>query len=371
MTYQNPNMGGIRPQYPGGNMPQMNQPNFQGYPGMQQAGNPYMNRPPQYPGNPGQMGFGGPGGYPGNMPGMPNPYQNRQQQQFQPQFQPQQQRNGRRPGLMSKLGNQQAAGMPPQGFNQYPQMGPNQQAGRRGLNLGRRQGGGGVPSQPMFQQPQAAPPGVSPMGKQIKPKQFTLSAVGNASGGSGVATIPDGNNLSLIANNLPDPASIAQGQNLSYVAFLTNRKGQGAFPVGQLMPIGGGTYRLNFNSNVPFYDYDQVLVSLENPYAIQNRPTGQVVLASTGGAGLSLPKPVRNFMGGVWSKVKGAGKGIGNRISGIKKPKEEPLPEPSANFQNLFNNYTLGPSIAPPLGTNPELPGLGSPTEAPLLGGNP
>ncbi len=270
----------------------------------------------------------------------------------------------RRPGLAARLaGNQQGS---PAGLGQsyQPQFSPvpaaappAQGIATKGLRLGRRNQAPGFGAQTP-----GMPLQVSPMGRTVKPKQFNLTGTG---GGTGIAAINDANSFSLIANNLPDPAGMGGDANGGaqpvYMAYLTNRKGQGSFAVGQLYPLGGGTYRANFHSNVPFYDYDQVLVSLENPYSIRSVPTGPIVLTSATGGKVSLPTPVRNFFKGTWEKIKGIG-----------KKKEDspaaPAAEPQLNLPSLLNNYSLGPpASAGQIST--DLPGLGTPAEDPPQGG--
>lgn len=264
----------------------------------------------------------------------------------------------RRPGIITRMvGNQQ--GSPAGAVQPYqPQFAPAQAppskglAGK-GLKLGRRNQAPGFGAQPL-----GMPMQVSPMGRTVKPKQFNLQPAG-AGGGTGIASINDANSFSLLANNLPDPSGMGGDENGAqpvYVAYLTNRKGQGSFAVGQLYPLGGGTYRANFQSNVPFYDYDQVVVSLENPYSVGNVPTGPIVLTSAAGGKMSLPTPVRNFFKGAWEKIKGIG-----------KKKEDSPPAPAAEppgIPSLLSNYTLGPS-APPAQISTDLPGLGTPVEDP------
>lgn len=352
-TYGNSNMGAFQSQ-------QM--------PGM--AAYPYQQSMP-VGGYPGQQGM--PGMYQSQqMPMMGQPAQPMQTQQMPGFSQPMQMgQQRRRPGLISRMsGAQQGSGNQSYQGQMLPQV--QQQGGMgqpRGLRLGKRN----MPQMPQAPQQVMQQPQVSPMGRPIKPKQFTLKDSNGGNGGSGIASINDSNSMSLIANNLPDPAGMAQtnpnlGANPVYVAYLTNRKGQGSFPVGQLYPIGGGTYRLAFQSNVPFYDYDHVIVSLENPSNIQSAPVGPVVLSSGTGAGLSIPKPVRNFFNGVWGKVKGVTK---------KKKKEqpEPLPEltgmPQNSLPSLLENYNLGPMPVHQAPVPAELPGLGAALEEPQLGGNP
>lgn len=264
----------------------------------------------------------------------------------------------RRPGIITRMvGNQQ--GSPAGAVQPYqPQFAPAQAppskglAGK-GLKLGRRNQAPGFGAQPL-----GMPMQVSPMGRTVKPKQFNLQPAG-AGGGTGIAAINDANSFSLLANNLPDPSGMGGDENGAqpvYVAYLTNRKGQGSFAVGQLYPLGGGTYRANFQSNVPFYDYDQVVVSLENPYSVGNVPTGPVVLTSAAGGKMSLPTPVRNFFKGAWEKIKGIGK---KKEDSPHAPAAEPPGIPS-----LLSNYTLGPS-APPAQISTDLPGLGTPVEDP------
>ncbi|HWJ03855.1 MAG TPA: hypothetical protein VNU93_09255 [Verrucomicrobiae bacterium] len=373
MTYNPYEKGGHLPYaYPGGGMPP--QQNYQGYQGVQayppvqggQQGFPPaqpMQRYPVVPGgqghSPGMVGvpqagypMGAPGGYgPGQLPYQANP--------GYPQA-------SRRQGLVSKFANRQAnqqMGMPNQPNMMYP--GNMMPQGNQGAPMGRRGQFQNAMPQTYMQQPMIQPmvqPMANPMGKPIKPKQFTLTSAIPGLNATGVATIPDGNNFSLIINNLPDPAQLSNGQNGMYTAYLTNRKGQGAFAIGQLQPLGGGTYKSTFYSNVPFYDYEQVVVSLENPYGMQNFPTGPLVMTSSVGKGITMPKPVKNFFSGVWGKIKGIGK------------KDEPaaVPEMPQNLGsgNLLGNYNLGPTVTP-TGMVDDLPGLGGVPETPPNGGNP
>jgi len=366
MAYYPPNMGGYPQAYPGA------QPGFPGAAGNYLQPGVYQGRnyPPGqgYPGSfPGQMGFGQvPHAQPMNgrqyNPGMTQ-YGQMNLRQNVPQGRPglpAQSMGGqvvnqgaggrtRTPGFAARMAAQQQ-GVPAAPFTT---------TGGRGLRLGKHSSVTGQMQPPLGMG--MAGQLISPMGKPVKPKQFSLSSVGGGQQGSGIATINNANNFSLIANNLADPMEFQtnpQEPSRVYVAYLTNRKGQGSFSVGQLHPLGGGTYRVFFQSNVPFYDYDQVVVSLENPYAIGNSPLGPVVLASAAGAGISLPKPVRNFFGGAWGKVKGIGKGLG------KKKVEAPDPAPITAPPSLLNSYTLGP---PGLNTElvTDLPGLGVPMEDP------
>ncbi|MDA8443351.1 MAG: hypothetical protein M0Z55_13410 [Peptococcaceae bacterium] len=297
----------------------------------------------------------------------------------------------RRPGLMSKMSGQQQAY--PAGTGQV--YAPNY-AGQSQVNQGAANVRGMARSRynPAPQQvpqamvmPQMAPqPATNVVGKQIKPKQFSLKPGPVGLGGTGIAKINGPNSFSLIANDLPEPESLAQnypqlGPNPVYVAYLTNRKGRDSFTVGQLMPVGSGTYRGAFQSNVPFYEHEQVIVTLENPYNVQNMPTGPVVLTSASGAGiLVVPKPVKRFFGGVWEKVKGVGKGIGKKKETPKFTPEFTPADPMPTTPNLFGNYTLGPAqgsaLGPASGSSPgpmftDLPGLGPALEDPRQGGNP
>ncbi len=247
-------------------------------------------------------------------------------------------------------------------YNQVPGMMqyPNQesQRPRRFSNPGMQQA---VPIQQSISQQS-----FSPMGKHVKPKQFNLSSLAQGFSATGIALMPDGNTFSLTANNLPGSEILRQmfpnlGPSPVYMAYLTNRKGQGAFSVGQLFPVGGGTYKAAFQSNVPFYDYDQVVVTVENPYTVQNFPSGPLILSNTSNSGLSIPKPVTNFFAGIWEKVKGIIQ---------KKESSTPVPEAQLQSPSLLSNYTIGPQ-APPNQLLQDLPGLGAPAEDPQKGGNP
>lgn len=369
--------------YPGGNFPLgMGYPGAVGYPGQMQPRQGYQSQ--AMPGrmgrgqyNPGVPAYGQmPGQYPASpaggmrMPSMAIPGMTPPGVGSPGMTAPGIGGRTRRPGIATRMATQQQTGMPASNtYNQtfQPAVAPQPGMAGKGLRLGKRSSLQAPMQAPMFQG--LGQPGVSPMGKPIKPKQFNLKAAGMGQSGTGIATINDANTFSLIANNLPDPAGFptnSQQPPPVYVAYLTNRKGQGSFSVGQLYPLGGGTYRAFFQSNVPFYDYDQVVVSLENPYSIGNAPIGPVVLASATGAGISLPKPVSNFFSSTWEKIKGVGKGLGKK----NEPAPEAAPAPEATPPSLLNGYTLGPP-SPPNEMVFDLPGLGVPAEDPSQRGNP